>query len=118
MRKSTVITFMAALIAMFIIVPLAEAGILDTIKGAIAEDALKMAASALLGGIGVFSVFVRRWNKAAMEAVDVLLAVKKAVGEKSEGGKQITKAEMDNIIQEATQMGSAIATAYASRKNG
>jgi len=101
------------LILFAIVATTAYAGLWGSIKGA----ALGQIAQATVGGIFfLLSIFlgakVLRFKQVAQEAIDVVFAIRDATAADSPGGKSITKAEIDGIISEVSELGIAGLAAF------
>ncbi len=109
-------TILIAISIMFLMSGICYAGILGTVTGYIKGEALSIIIGGILGALGMFGISYKLWGQAAKELGECLYQIYAATRKTSNGGKEITKAEMEKIIKEATEIYPAVATAIASRK--
>jgi drug/metabolite transporter (DMT)-like permease len=112
MKKTLLLT-----LAMFTLTAgLAHAGALNAITGYIKGEALSLVIGGIIGALGAFGASYKLWGKAVKELGDFIWAVYSATRPNSNAGKEITKAEMEKIIKEASEIYPAVASAIAIRK--
>ena len=92
------------------------AGILGTVGGYIKGEALSIIIGGILGALGMFGISYKLWGQAVKELGECVWSIYSATRATSNGGKEITKSEMEKIIKEATEIYPAVASAIASRK--
>lgn len=108
--------FFIVLGIMFLTSGICYAGILGTVTGYVKGEAWSLIIGAFIGVLGMFGLSYKLWGKAVKELGDCVYQIYVATRTTSNGGKQITKAEMEKIIKEASEIYPAVATAIASRK--
>jgi len=96
----------------------AHAGILGTVGGYVKAEALSVAIGGIIGALGMFGLSYKLWGTAAKELGDCVWAVYKATRPGSDGGRVVTKDEMQKIVAEFSELYPAVAAAIASRKRG
>ena len=94
----------------------ASAGIIGNIGGYVKGEALSLIIGGIIGALGMFGASYKLWGKAVKELSECLYQIYAATRITSNGGKEITKAEMEKIIKEAKEIYPAVAAAIASRK--
>ena len=110
-RTALIATVLLALFA-----TMAYAGIWGDIKDA----ALTQVAYAIVTGIFfiltiVFGTKFAKWKKVAQEGVDVAVAVYKATLPNSPGGKKMVQREIENILKESGEFGTAVFNALGKK---
>lgn len=95
---------------------LASAGLWGDIKGAVLSQVAQAAVAAVFFVLAIFfGVKVAKWKKVAQEGMDVAVAVYQATQDSSDGGKTVTKAEIEGILKEAGEFGVAILEAFGKK---
>ncbi len=114
----TVRTFIFTISTMLLTSTLCYAGILGTVTGYVKGEAISIIIGGIIGALGMFGVSYKLWGRAVKELGDCVWSIYSATRTTSNGGKEITKAEMEKIIKEASEIYPAVASAIATRKKG
>lgn len=103
---------------MFLLVTasVAYAGWFGTVTGYIKAEAISVAIGVIIGGLGIFGVSYKLWGKAAKELGEFVWTIYQSVQTTSNGGKEITKKEMEKILKEGAEIFPAVQVAIASHK--
>jgi len=109
-------TFAIAIFTIFLFTGICYAGIFGTVTGYIKGEALSLIIGGIIGALGMFGASYKLWGQAVKELGECVWSIYSATRATSNGGKEITKAEMEKIIKEATEIYPAVASAIASRK--
>jgi len=104
------------LILILIVPTIVYASVFETVTGYIKGEALSLIIGGIIGALGMFGASYKLWGKAVKELGDCLYKIYTATRETSNGGKEITKDEMADIIKEATEIYPAVQMALAARK--
>jgi len=111
MRKTL---WLVLIVAMF---PFAAyAGIWGTVTGYVQAEAWSLVVGGIIGALGMLGASYKLWGTATKELGEFVWAVVSAVKAKSDGGKEITSAEMAKIIEEGKEIYPAVAAAIATHK--
>ena len=94
----------------------AYAGVFGAVKGFVQAEALSLLIGAGIGILGAFGVSYKLWGQATKELGECIWAIYKATRPDSDGGGTVTKAEMADIIQKASEIYPAVSAAIASHK--
>jgi len=109
--------FLGILLMLMVFATCAYAGIYGTVAGYIKGEAVSLIIGAAIGSLGIFGLSYKLWGQAVRELGECLYQIYAATRATSNGGKEITKAEMEKIIKEATEVYPAVAAAIASHKS-
>ena len=94
----------------------AYAGIFGKVGGFIKGEAVSMLIGAAIGGLGIFGLSYKLWGVAVKELGEFVWTIYQSVQATSNGGKEITKTEMENILKEGAEVFPAVSAALASHK--
>ena len=103
-----------AFMFLLITVGTAYAGVFDSISGFIKGEAISLLITALIGAAGVLGI--KHYVNAVKELGEFIWQVYRAVQPESDGGKSITKKEMEKIIKEGAEVYPAVAKIIAAHK--
>jgi hypothetical protein len=112
MRKSLIIP----LILLILSPTLAYAGVWGTVTGYIKAEALSLVVGGLIGSLGMLGLSYKLWGVAVKELGECIWELYQSTRPTSNGGKEITKTEMERILKEAAEVYPAVQAAIASHK--
>lgn len=95
---------------------IAFAGIIGTVTGYAKTEALSIIIGGIIGALGMLGASYKLWGQATKELGEFVWAIYQATRSTSNGGKEITKKEMEKILKEAADIYPAVSAAIASHK--